>query len=225
MAPRGHNGIAGEQLLAIVQRVERVRDEKREYADDEKAIFAEAKSNGFNTGAIRRLLKRREMKPHDLEEMEAIDDVYRHAVGMAKELPLFRAVGSMAVDTTARESVVAALTQLVPTNGEIVLTAGGRSVRMWRDEKGEAHTQDNWTPPSAGLDEDARPRPRAEARRAVPPAPEVDDEGAVELGREAARNNEAVVANPFPWDDGRRRLWDAGWREVAGSDGMGPDDD
>lgn len=217
-----HNSVPGKQLLSFVERVERTRAEKQTYSDDEKAIFAEAKGSGFDTGALKRLLKRREMKPHDLEEMEAIDDVYRHAIGMAKELPLFKAVGTMNVDLAARESVVAALMQLVPSNSEIVLTTGGKSVRLWRTEDGEAQSEEVLFRPDR---QDPPARGEMPPRREADPAPEVDDEGARQLGRQAAEENVPVVRNPFPWDDARRRLWDEGWRSVAGSDGMGPEDD
>lgn len=221
--PAGHNGVATDQLRAFVDRIERVREEKQEYADDEKAIFAEAKANGFDVAALRRQLKRRKMKPHDLEEMEAMDDLYRHALGMAKDLPLFRSVGAMAVDRAARDSVVAALSQLVPDRGEIVLTVGGQSIRMWRDDTGETHSEEvRETPIEPETGTPAAREARSGRRRPEPP--DVDDDGARELGRQAARDNEAVISNPFPWDDDRRRIWDAGWREVSGSDGMGGDE-
>ncbi|WP_153005327.1 DUF2312 domain-containing protein [Aureimonas ureilytica] len=222
-AGSGHNSQPGPQVLNFIERVERVREEKKAYADDEASIFAEAKSSGFDTAAIKRLLKRRSMKPHDLEEMEAIDDVYRHAIGMAKELPLFKAVGTMNVDLAARESVIAALLQLVPSNGEIHLIGGGITTRMWRTEDGEAMAEELLFQP------EGPPRPdrgdEAPARRPAEPAPEVDQDGARQLGQDAARDNTPITKNPFPWDDDRRRAWDEGWRDVAGSDGMGPDED
>ncbi|WP_082655769.1 DUF2312 domain-containing protein [Aureimonas sp. D3] len=141
-AGTGHNSAPGPQLIGLIERIERTREEKKVCAEDEASIFAEAKAMGFDTKAIRRRLTERAMKPNEREEMEAIDDVYRHAIGMAKELPLFKAVGTMNVDTAARESVVAALLQLVPTNGEIHLVGGGLKIRMWRDEDGEARSEE-----------------------------------------------------------------------------------
>ena len=43
-----------------------------------------------------------------------------------------------------------------------------------------------------------------------------------QMGRQARKDDEPVIANPFPWDDKRRRLWDEGWRNEDGGDGMGP---
>ncbi|WP_082684582.1 DUF2312 domain-containing protein [Aureimonas ureilytica] len=222
-AGTGHNSAPGPKLLSLIERIERTREEKKSYAEDEAAIFAEAKAEGFDTKAMRRTLTKRAMKPQDLQEMEAIDDVYSHAVGMAKELPLFKAVGTMNVDIAARESVIAALLQLVPTNGEIHLIGGGLTFRMWRDKDGEAQSEELLFQPE-GPKRPERNDP-APPRRPAEPAPEVDQDGARKLGQEAARENTPIVKNPFPWDDDRRRAWDEGWRDVAGSDGMGPAED
>lgn len=218
----GRNGVSGDDLLSYIHRVERLREEKSAFDDDEKQVFAEAKASGFNVKGMRRVLKIRKMKPHEREEEEAILDLYLHAIGMARDLPLFRSVGMMAVDRTGRDSVIAALKQMVPDNGEIVLTVGGQSLRLWRDDKGEPHSEDVKPAPKIEPGERATPRmPTPERPR--PDVPDVDAEGATELGRQAARDDVPVVKNPFPWDDDRRPLWDAGWREIAGSDGMGPD--
>ncbi len=54
--------------------------------------------------------------------------------------------------------------------------------------------------------------------------PDVDEAGARELGRLAYHGNEPITSNPFPWDDKRRAVFDQGWREASGTDGMGPED-
>lgn len=54
--------------------------------------------------------------------------------------------------------------------------------------------------------------------------PDVDPDGAEALGRQAFKDNEPIIANPFPFGDGRRGRWDSGWRKESGTDGMGPDD-
>lgn len=141
-AGTGHNSAPGPQLLSLIERIERTREEKKTCAEDEAEIFAEAKAQGFDTPAIKRLLKRRSTKAHELEQMEAMEDVYRHAIGLAKELPLFKAVGTMNVDIAARESVVAALLQLVPVEGEIHLIGGGIRTRLWRDEDGDGRSEE-----------------------------------------------------------------------------------
>ena len=56
-------GIAGDQLKSIIERIERLEEEKSGIASDIKDIFAEAKGNGFDTKAIRTIIKLRKMRP------------------------------------------------------------------------------------------------------------------------------------------------------------------
>lgn len=150
--------IAGQQLLAYIERIESVRAEKKQLSDDEKSIFAEAKAAGFNPKRIRNVLKRRSVKQADLEEAEAELDVYLHAIGMEREAPLFRHVGLMSVDVAAREQVIEAFKLLVPENGEVIVKCGGQTVRLWRDEEGEARVADHF-------DEEAVEEAAAEAKK------------------------------------------------------------
>lgn len=76
-------GVAGDQLRTIVERVERLEEEKQTIADDIKDVFAEAKSNGFDVKALRALIRLRKQEPNERQEHEAILDVYMHALGMA----------------------------------------------------------------------------------------------------------------------------------------------
>lgn len=82
----GHNsragGIAGDQLKSIVERVERVRDDIGELKDDEKEIFAEAKSSGFDVATIKRVLRKRAQRKEDRAAEEALTELYMHALGM-----------------------------------------------------------------------------------------------------------------------------------------------
>jgi uncharacterized protein (UPF0335 family) len=75
-------GVAADRLRSIVERVERLEEERKAIADDVKDIFTEAKSAGFDTAVIRTLLKIRKMEPADVEERETLLDLYRHALGM-----------------------------------------------------------------------------------------------------------------------------------------------
>lgn len=214
----GQNTVSGEMLRGFVERIERIREEKQKLTDDEGSVFAEVKAAGFTPRYVRALIKRRAAKPSDVQEDEAMMDLYLHALGMANETPLFRHVGMMNVDTTARDAVIAALKQLVPAKGEIIVKAGGSPVRLWRDKDGAVHAEDykEPKPPAAGPAE--APAARA-PRREVPDCTEDEAEA---LGHEAAKNDEPVIANPFPWDDKRRPRWDKGWRDFNGGDGMGP---
>lgn len=213
----GRNTESGQALEGYIARVESVRASKKDFADQETAIIAEAKSNGFVPAAIRAVLKIRAMKPHVRQEAEAILDTYLHTLGMIADTPLFRQVGLMDVDRASRDEVIEALKKFVPDNGSITVEAGGRPVRLTRDDKGEV----------TAVEVVERPAP-TEAGAAVsgkinrPPPPDVDAEGAEQLGRVAFKANEPIIANPFPFGDERRPKWDGGWRAESGTDGMGP---
>lgn len=212
----GHNTIHGQDLLALIERIERLEGDKKAIADDVKLVYAEAKSKGFEAKAIRACVKVRRMKPADRQEAEQILDTYLHAIGMVPEPPLFRAVGLLSADIASRDSVIEAMKKLVPEGGEIVVKAkGGKPVRLWRDKDGTVHSADHVERPAAAA---TTTRTAAPARM---PVPDVDEDGAEELGRLAARENEPIIANPFPHDDKRRPRFDKGWRDEAGSDGMG----
>lgn len=75
-------GIAGDQLRAFVERIERLEEEKRVIADDIKEVYAEAKGTGFDTSVLRKLIALRKKQPHEREEEDAILDLYMHALGM-----------------------------------------------------------------------------------------------------------------------------------------------
>lgn len=216
----GRNTVSGRQLLAFVERIERVREAKKQLGEDEKLIFAELKAAGFSAPRVRDVLKRRAAKPADLEEAQAQLDMYLHALGMAAETPLFRAVGQMNVDLAAREEVIAAFKLLVPAEGEIIVKIGAQPVRLYRDRNGEAQAEDivDKPQPSSKPASSMPERPKRDV-------PDVDAAGARELGRVAYRGNQPITSNPFPWDDKRRAEFDAGWREASGTDGMGPGED
>jgi uncharacterized protein (UPF0335 family) len=219
MAAIGRNTVSGQQLQGFVERIERVREEKKQLNEDEKLIFAELAAAGFTPARVRDVLKRRAAKPADLEEAQAQLDMYLHALGMATETPLFRSVGQMSVDLAARDEVIAAFKLLVPTEGEIIVKIGAQPVRLYRDKNGEAQAEDVVE----------KPKPASKPASAMPErekrdVPAVDAAGAKELGRVAYRENQPIVSNPFPFGDKRRQEFDAGWREASGTDGMGPEE-
>jgi len=73
---------AAEQLRSIVERVERLEEEKATIAADIKEIYAEAKGNGFDVKALRKIVALRKKQPHEREEEEQILTLYRMAVGL-----------------------------------------------------------------------------------------------------------------------------------------------
>lgn len=75
-------GIAAGQLKSIVERIERMEEEKKSVADDIRDIYAEAKANGFDTKTIRAVIRLRKQDRAEREEQEALLDLYLHALGM-----------------------------------------------------------------------------------------------------------------------------------------------
>lgn len=72
---------AREKLLQTVQRIERLEEEKAEIAGQIKEVYAEAKALGYDTKALRQVIKIRKQDRQEREEMEMVLDTYLHAVG------------------------------------------------------------------------------------------------------------------------------------------------
>lgn len=138
----GKGTAAGKELSGIISEIELVRDRKKQIGDQEKEIFAAAKAKGYDPKTIRRILQLRQQDQKKRQESEALFDSYMHAIGMAEDLPLFRAVGLMGVDVTVSEQVIEALSLLVPIAGEIVVKIGAARLRLFRDKDGEAHVEE-----------------------------------------------------------------------------------
>jgi len=75
-------GIAADRLRSIIERVERLEEERKALASDIKDIFAEAKSAGFDVKVIRQIIRIRKQEPAEVEEQETLLDIYRRALGM-----------------------------------------------------------------------------------------------------------------------------------------------
>lgn len=75
--------VAAGQLRAFIERIERLNEEKKTIADDVKEVYAEAKGTGFDTKALRTLIRLRNMDQAERQEAEAILDLYKAALGMA----------------------------------------------------------------------------------------------------------------------------------------------
>lgn len=143
---------AQAEIKSFMERIERLEEERKELGDDIRSVYAEAKSAGFDTKALRALIKLRKKDANERAEEEALLDAYMHAVGMATEAPLFAAVGAMGTDTAARDQVIEAFKLLVPATGEVVVKMGGNPVRLWRDDKGRAHAEDFVEPAAAPVE-------------------------------------------------------------------------
>lgn len=75
--------IAKGQLRSLIERIERLEEEKKSIADDIKDVYAEAKGNGFDTKAIRSIVRLRKLDSAEREEAEAILDLYKSALGIS----------------------------------------------------------------------------------------------------------------------------------------------
>ena len=76
------HGVAKEQLRSIVERVERLEEEKKAIADDIKDVYAEAKANGFDAKVLRKVVSLRKQDADERAEHEMVLDTYLHALGM-----------------------------------------------------------------------------------------------------------------------------------------------
>jgi len=83
--------VAKEQLKSIIERIERLEEEKKAIADDIRDVYAEAKGNGFDVKVLRQVVSLRKKDLTERQEQEAVRDLYMQALGM---LPDFEATSS-----------------------------------------------------------------------------------------------------------------------------------
>jgi uncharacterized protein (UPF0335 family) len=82
MEEAGHNSVAADQLRTIVERIERLEDDKKAVAEDIKHLYMEAKGNGFDGKALRKIVALRAMDEDKRKEAQAMLDLYAHALGL-----------------------------------------------------------------------------------------------------------------------------------------------
>ena len=75
--------VAADQLRLFIERIERLEEEKKSMADDVRDVYAEAKSNGYDTKTMRKIVALRKMETHTRQEADALLDTYRNALGLA----------------------------------------------------------------------------------------------------------------------------------------------
>lgn len=73
---------AKDQLKAIIERIERLEEEKKTISDDVRDVYAEAKGNGFDVKALRAIVRLRKQDPNERQEHETILETYMQALGM-----------------------------------------------------------------------------------------------------------------------------------------------
>jgi uncharacterized protein (UPF0335 family) len=74
---------SAEQLRLFIELIERLEEEEKGIRDDKKDVYSEAKSQGYDTKIMRVIIKLRRMTKDDRDEMEAILDTYKSALGLA----------------------------------------------------------------------------------------------------------------------------------------------
>jgi uncharacterized protein (UPF0335 family) len=96
MSKIGHNSesatrFAKDQLKAIIERIERLEEEKKTISDDIRDVYAEAKGNGFDVIALRTIVRMRKQDANTRAERETILETYMVALGMLADTPLGQA--------------------------------------------------------------------------------------------------------------------------------------
>lgn len=81
MAKSGHNS-GDDRLRLLIERVERLEEEKAGIADDIRDVYMEAKAVGYDPKIMRQIVRERKMKPDDRAEQEMLLETYRIALGM-----------------------------------------------------------------------------------------------------------------------------------------------
>ena len=74
--------IAADQLKSIIERVERLEEDKKTVSDDIKEIYLEAKGSGFDVKIIRKIVARRKRDREEVEREEQLIDLYEHNLGI-----------------------------------------------------------------------------------------------------------------------------------------------
>ena len=75
-------GVAAGELRSFIERYERLEMEKKEVADQQKEVMAEAKGRGYDTKVMRKVIALRKRDKDDIAEEEAVLDMYKAALGM-----------------------------------------------------------------------------------------------------------------------------------------------
>lgn len=83
----GHNSepatkFAKDQLKSIIERIERMEEEKKVIVDDIKDIYSEAKGNGYDLKALRTIVRMRKQDPNERAEQETVLELYMQSLGM-----------------------------------------------------------------------------------------------------------------------------------------------
>ena len=75
-------GVAGDRLRSLIERIERLEEEKETISVDVREVYAEAKATGFDPKVMRQIVRLRKMESDDRKEQEALLEIYKEALGM-----------------------------------------------------------------------------------------------------------------------------------------------
>jgi uncharacterized protein (UPF0335 family) len=75
--------VAADELRLLIERIERLEEEKKAIADDVKDVYGEAKSRGYDSKTMRVIVRLRKMETHDRQEADALLETYKAALGLA----------------------------------------------------------------------------------------------------------------------------------------------
>ena len=75
--------VTADELRQFIERIERLDQEKKDIAEQQKEVMAEAKSRGYDTKVIRKVIALRKRDKDDIAEEEAVLEMYKEALGMA----------------------------------------------------------------------------------------------------------------------------------------------
>ncbi|WP_112321980.1 DUF2312 domain-containing protein [Oceanibium sediminis] len=80
--PADSHRVAAAELRQFIERFERLEAEKKDIADQQKEVMAEAKSRGYDTRVMRKVIALRKKDPAEISEEEAVLELYKEALGM-----------------------------------------------------------------------------------------------------------------------------------------------
>lgn len=144
----GHNSkvkagpVVAGRLKSFVERIEKLREEKKAISEDERDVFTEAKGVGYDAPTIRWLLKEREIDAADRDERDALRDTYAHALGMAvsmvqvEGLSLRQAEAATGVSKSSIQRAIA-----VPAVSQVEMVAADLECLSGRDETSDEHSR------------------------------------------------------------------------------------
>lgn len=229
---------AAQELLLLIERWERLQEEKEGIASDQKDVMAEAKSRGYDTKTIRDIIRLRKMRPEERREREALLDTYKAALGMLDGTPL----GTWAIERLSKKNdeldpepanspddeTYARATALVIKHQNVSTAWLQRQLRIGYNAASalleRMQREEIVSAPDSNGKRDVLQQPGSgggeEGTAPDAPEPEPTVEDARQMGGDAARAGAPVTANPFPPRDPRRAAWDEAWCQALGSDGM-----